>query len=339
MPTSPGDPAAPDAIDAELERILTSFDSHYTWRYGDVSKELRDLYEKSVREQWNATTELPWETSVDPEDELVPAAMDPLQDYAPFRKLPEKERTRFRHATLARQLSQFLHGGQGALLAASQLVGAVPWMEAKHYAASQTLDEARHVEVFSRYLHEKLEWEWPIDPNLKQLLDAVLLDGRWDFKYLGMQILVEGLAMAAFANLYQMADEPLLQALIHNVMRDEARHVAFGVLSLEGYYADMPGSERRDREDFIVEASLLMRDRLVGDELADVVGFDRRAVRAEILASPLMRGFRRQLFARVVPNVKRLGLLTPRVRAAWAEMEILHFEDRDPEAWDRALGL
>jgi len=339
MTTPSAGPGAPDAIDAELERILTSFDTHYTWRYGDVKKGLRDLYEKAKREQWNATTDLPWETPVEPESEIVPAAMDPLQGYAPWRKLSEKERAHFRHATLAWQLSQFLHGEQGALITASQLVAAVPWMDAKHYAASQTLDEARHVEVFSRYLREKLEWEWPVDANLKQLLDAVLTDSRWDFKYLGMQILVEGLAMAAFGNLHQMADEPLLQALIHNVMRDEARHVAFGVLSLEGFYADMPESERRDREDFIVEASWLMRDRLVADELACVLGFDRDAVRREILTSPLMSGFRRQLFARVVPNVKRLGLLTPRVRAAFAEMGVLGFEDADPEAWDRALGL
>jgi len=328
-----------DRLDAELETILTSFDTNYVWNYGSVKEGLRDLYEKAKREQWNGTTQLAWDTPVEPESEIIPPAINPLTGYAPFEKLTEKEKARLRHGQISLQLSQFLHGEQGALIVASQLVGGVPWIDAKYYAGSQTMDEARHVEVFSRYLHEKLEWEWPINPNLKQLLDAVLLDGRWDFKYLGMQILVEGLAMAAFANLHQMTDEPLLQALIHNVMRDEARHVAFGVLSLEGYYADMPESERRDREDFIVEASLLMRDRLVGDELADVVGFERRAVREEILASPLMRGFRRQLFARVVPNVKRLGLLTPRVRAAWAEMEILHFEDTDPEAWDRALGL
>ncbi len=154
-----------------------------------------------------------------------------------------------------------------------------------------------------------------------------------------MQILVEGLAMAAFSNLHSMTQEPLLKDLIHNVMRDESRHVAFGVLSLKGYYADMPENELRDREDFVIEACLLMRDRLVGEEVADVVGFDREDVYDLMIASPIMTQFRQALFARVVPKIKRLGLLTPRVRAAFQEMQIIQFEDIDPEAQDRALGL
>jgi len=332
-------PNAAQPVDAELDRILTSFDTHYAWRYGSVKEGLRELYEKAKREQWNGTTQLAWDTAVDPESEIVPAAFNPLEEYGPFKRCSAKEQAHFRHATLAWQLSQFLHGEQGALMTASQLVGCVPWIDAKYYASTQTMDEARHVEVFDRYLREKLEWEFPINEHLRKLLDVILTDSRWDFKYLGMQILVEGLAMAAFGNLYQLADEPLIKELIHYVMRDESRHVAFGVLSLEGFYRDMPASELRDREDFVIEASLLMRDRLIGDELADVLGFDRKEVRELILVSPILQGFRQQLFARVVPNVKRLGLLTPHVRAAFEQMQIVHFEDADTEAQDRALGL
>src|SRR4029453_17741117 len=173
------------------------------------------------------------------------------------------------------QLSQFMHGEQGALIVASQLVGAVPWMDAKFYASTQTMDEARHVEVFSRYLREKLEWEWPINPNLKKLLDTIILDSRWDMKYLGMQILVEGLAMAAFGTLYQLASEPLVKQLIPYGMKDEPRHgacggndesrpVGLGVMALKDYYRDMPSAELKDREEFVIEACHLMRDRLVG---------------------------------------------------------------------------
>jgi hypothetical protein len=222
---------------------------------------------------------------------------------------------------------------------ASQLVGAVPWIDAKYYAATQTMDEARHVEVFSRYLREKLEWEWPINENLKKLLDLIILDRRWDLKYLGMQILVEGLAMAAFANLHQLAREPLVKELLHYVMRDESRHVAFGVISLKDFYTDMPDAERRDREEFVIDACRLMRDRLVGEEVARSVGFDAAEVREIVLASPLMKMFRQSLFSRVVPNIKRLGLLTRPVRKAFEELEIIHFESVDPEAQDRALGF
>ena len=328
-----------DKLDRELETILTSFDTSYAWNYGSVKEGLRDLYEKAKRDQWNATQQLDWKTEVDPESEIIPAAVNPLQSFGPYQKLDAREKKRLQHAQISLQLSQFLHGEQGALIVASQLVGGVPWIDAKHYAATQTMDEARHVEVFSRYVSDKLEWEFPINENLKQLLDTILLDSRWDFKYLGMQILVEGLAMAAFGNLYQIAQEPLLKQLIHAVMRDESRHVAFGVLSLKGFYDDMPANELRDREDFVIEASLLMRDRLIGDELADVMGFDRTEVRNLILASPIMQAFRQGLFARVVPNINRLGLMTERVRSAYGEMGLLHFEDVDPEAADRAFGL
>jgi hypothetical protein len=326
-------------LDRELETILTSFDTSYAWNYGSVKEGLLDLYEKAKRDQWNATHQLDWSIQVDPESNIIPQQINPLAGYAPFEKLDAREKARLRHAQVALQLSQFLHGEQGALIVASQLVGAVPWIDAKYYASTQTMDEARHVEVFSRYLHEKLEWEWPINESLKELLDAAILDSRWDFKYLGMQIIIEGLAMAAFGNLYQIAQEPLLKDLIHYVMRDESRHVAFGVVSLSDYYVDMPENELREREDFIIYACELMRNRLVGNQIADVMGWDRREITDLVLSSPVGLAFRRMLFARVVPNLKRLGLISPRVRKAFEELEIIEFEDFDPEEQDRRLGL
>ena len=160
-----------------------------------------------------------------------------------------------------------------------------------------------------------------------------------------MQILVEGLAMAAFANLYQLAEEPLLKQLLHYVMRDEARHVAFGVLSLDGFYRDMPENELRDREDFIIDACRLMRDRLVGEDVADVMGFDREEVRRVSLEAPFLVAFRRSLFSRIVPNIKRLGLLSPRVRRAFEELAILELAfpnlpaESVPEGVDESANL
>jgi hypothetical protein len=326
-------------LDHELETVLASFDTNYVWNYGSVKEGLRDLYEKAKRDQWNGTTQLAWSTDVDPESEIIPQAINPIAAYGPYQKLNEKERARLRHAQIALQLSQFLHGEQGALIVASQLVGGVPWMDAKYYAGTQTMDEARHVEVFSRYLHDKLEWEWPINESLKELLDATIKDSRWDFKYLGMQIIIEGLAMAAFGNLYQLAQEPLLKELLKYVMKDESRHVAFGVLSLRDYYGDLPPSEMADREDFIIYACELMRNRLVGDQLADAMGWNRKEVQAVVLASVPAQMFRKVLFMRIVPNLKRLGLLTPKVRESFARLDILQFEDYDSEAADRQLGF
>src|SRR6185503_4421361 len=301
-------------LDEELETILTSFDSSYAWNYGSVKEGLRDLYEKAKRDQWNGTTQLAWDTSVDPEHGILPEIANPLAGYAPYERLNKKERDHLRHAQVALQLSQFLHGEQGALIVASQLVGAVPWIDAKYYAGTQTMDEARHVEVFSRYLNEKLQWQWPVNESLKELLDATITDSRWDFKYLGMQIIIEGLAMAAFGNLYQITREPLLKELVKYVMKDESRHVAFGVVSLSDFYDDMAANELRDREDFIIYSCELMRNRLVGDQIARAMGWNRDEVRDHVLASGPAMLFRRMLFARVVPNLKRLALPEPERR-------------------------
>lgn len=332
-------PAPGNDANQDLEEILTSFDSNYVWNYGSVKEGLRDLYEKAKREQWNSTTELAWSTPVDPESEIIPAQFNPLADYAPAQKLDEKERIRLQHALISNQLSQFLHGEQGALIVASQLVASVPWMDAKYYASSQTMDEARHVEVFAKYTNEKLEWEWPINPNLKELLDATITDSRWDFKFLGMQIIIEGLAMAAFGSLWKAAQEPLLKDLLKYVMKDESRHVAFGVLALRDHYAGMSAGEMRDREDFIIYACELMKNRLAGAEVGRAMGWNVEEVQKATLESHTGRMFRSMLFMRIVPNLRKLGLITPRVREAFERLEIIQFEHLDPADQDRELGL
>jgi len=194
------------------------------------------------------------------------------------------------------------------------------------------MDEARHVEVYDRYLREKLQKEWPINVHLKKMLDIVLKDSRWDFKYLGMQIILEGLAMAAFGQMRQLTTCPLLEQLITNVMRDESRHVAFGVVSLKGYFDEMSRAELRDREEFIVESCELMRDRLIAEEVYEYMGLPVKEVREVFLNSPLMIEFRKLLFSRVVPNIKRLGLLTPYVREGFDKLGILGYEDMPADA-------
>ena len=332
-------PETTNDTDQDLEIILTSFDSNYVWNYGTVKEGLRDLYEKAKREQWNSTTQLAWTTDVDPESEIVPRQLNPFADYGPAKKLDEKGQIRLAHAGIANQLSQFLHGEQGALVVASQLVGSVPWIDAKYYAASQTMDEARHVEVFARYVNEKLEWEWPINPNLKELLDATITDSRWDFKFLGMQVIIEGLAMAAFGSLWKMAQEPLLKDLLKYVMKDESRHVAFGVLALRDYYADLPPNEMRDREDFIIYACDLMKNRLAGGEVARAMGWPEQEVIDHVMSSEPGQVFRSMLFMRIVPNLRKLGLITPRVREAFERLDIIKFEHFDTDEQDRELGL
>ena len=321
------DPAA-----SESEMLSTTFDTAYTWNYGVVRQDLRNLYEKSKREQWNATDQLAWETSVDPEAELVPDFQIPIYGTHVWEKLTPGEIKKLRREALAWTLSQFMHGEQGALLATAQIVDAVPSFDAKLYGAAQVADEARHVEVYARYLQEKLTRQYPCNQHLKSLLDLILIDGRWDMKYLGMQIMVEGLAMAAFGYMHKVCSEPLLTDLTHYVMKDEARHVAFGVLALQEYYNDLPAKERRVREEFLYEGCRLMRDRLLMEDVWVEMGWNLNEVREIVLHSEQMKEFRKMLFSKIVPNVKRLGLLTPWVRERFAELDILKFEHEEASA-------
>jgi len=316
----------------QIELLSTTFDTTYTWNYEMVRRDLHNLYEKAKRDQWNASERLDWRLAVDPEAENLPDVQIPVYGTHIWEKLTPAEVRKLRGEQIRWSLSNFMHGEQGALLATAQVVDATPSMEAKFYGSTQVMDEARHLEVFSRYLHEKLGGTYPINANLKALLDQILTDSRWDMKYLGMQIMVEGLAMAAFGFMHKLCQEPLLTDLLHNVMRDESRHVAFGVLSLNDYFVQMSPHELREREEFLYEGCRLMRDRLLAEDVWETMGWPVAEVREIVLHSPQMVEFRKMLFSKIVPNVKRLGLLTPRVRERFAELDILQFEHMEASA-------
>jgi hypothetical protein len=227
-------------------------------------------------------------------------------------------------------LSQFLHGEQGALLCTAKIVETVPWYDAKLYASTQTMDEARHVEVFHRYIDEKLLGGFQVNAHLRMLLDDIIQDSRWDMTYLGMQVMVEGLALAAFGFLHQMTEEPLLKQMLRYVMSDEARHVAFGVLSLKEVYEGMTDQEMKDRQEFAFEAAIRMRDRFLSQEVWEKHGVNPRDVVPLVLNDPTRDVFQQMLFSKIVPNCKKLGLLDRNdkwLRHRFEEMNVIQFED------------
>jgi hypothetical protein len=236
------------------------------------------------------------------------------------------ERQKMNIETFSWTLSQFMHGEQGALLATAQLVDSVGDLDSKLYAASQVADEARHVDVYNRYVHGKIGFSYPVNPHLKTLLDMILKDSRWDMKFLGMQIMVEGLALAAFGMIRNNTNEPLLRELTAYVMGDEARHVAFGVLSLRDYYREQPESVKREREDFVFEAARLMRERFLFQEVWDKLGLPTKQCMDIALHNQGQVMFRQMLFAKIVPAIKKMDLLSERQRGHFAELGILQFE-------------
>jgi hypothetical protein len=310
----------------EIDHLETLLDLNYAWGYEDTRVELRDLYRRARRRQWNPDEVLDFGIDVDPEADNAPPMLHPLYGSPYYEKMSPREHAQTNVEMGRWTLSQFLHGEQGALMAASQLVPSVPDMDSKLYAATQVVDEARHVEVFHKYLSEKLEGAYPINPYLKELLDLILKDSRWDMKVLGMQIMVEGLALSAFGLMRANSTEPLLVELTRYVMMDEARHVAYGVLALRDLYADMSESEIREREDFIYEAAVLMRDRFLMDEVWETLGLPVEECRQIVLHNPAHTMFRQMLFSKVVPAIKRIGLLSDRQRQRFQDLGILHFE-------------
>jgi hypothetical protein len=315
------------------DKLEVKEDLTYTWDYACQRSDLRVLYEKSKDLLWNARTALPWDTHVDPGAENVPDHMNPLSDTSIWHKLdPKKEIPEVRRHQSAYMFSNFLHGEQGALLATSQIVELAPTADAKFYAAAQVFDEARHVEAYDRYLREKVELVYPITKPLKELLDMILTDARWDFKFLGMQIMVEGLALGAFGMIHQTTNEPLIKQITQLIMQDEARHVAFGVLSLKDMYKEMSPSELRDREDFVILSSKLMYERLIGQDVWERLGFPKDECEAAVKRSVSMQLFRKLCFSKIVPNVKRLGLLTPYVRKGFEELDVIEYEHWEASA-------
>jgi len=319
------------------EQCRVPQDVAYNWEYDVTRAKLIRLYENAVRDQWSATQRLDWSVDVDPQSELVPDMGIGIYGSPIWEKLTKAEREKLRHEAITWQLCQFLHGEQGALLATAQIVDTVPWYEAKQYGATQVMDEARHVEVYRRFVQQKLEHEYPINPQLKQLLDTILSDSRWDIKFLGMQIMVEGLALAAFGVIRDTTTNPLLRDLTAAVMEDESRHVAFGVLSLREFCQNVSDKERLEREDFVYEAAVLMRDRILNREVWERMGLDADQCIALSLESPLAKEFRRRLFSKIVPNVKSLGLLSDRQRARFADLGILEFEHGTTSDVDQAI--
>ena len=305
----------------------------FTWEYEDERSKLLALYDKGKKQQWDAAERIDWSIDLDPEnpqeidDRLIPIYGSPLWD-----RLTKGEKVNLRRHQQAQSLSQFMHGEQGALMAAARIVQMVPDLDAKFYAATQVMDEARHVEAYARLLNEKLGIAYPITPGLASLLETVLTDRRWDMTYLGMQILIEGLALAAFQRIRDYAKNPLAASVNAYVMQDEARHVAFGRLALRDYYPQLGDAERDEREEFVVEACYHMRDRFNQKELWENLGLPVKDAIEATMASETMKLFRKRLFSRIVPTVKDIGLWGSRVQKAFSDMGAIEFAEVDGEA-------
>ncbi|MEV4431510.1 diiron oxygenase [Streptomyces sp. NPDC049555] len=302
--------------------------ARFSWDYDEGRARLLALYQKGKDKQWDATKRIAWDTEVDPYDPLgVPDENLTVFGTPYWDRMSEQNKRDLRRHYASWQFSQFLHGEQGALVCATRIVEAVPDLDAKFYSATQAMDEARHVEIYSRFLHEKIGMLYPVNPNLQSLLEDTLRDSRWDMPCLGMQVLIEGLALAAFGMLRDSTEKPLPKQILAYVMQDEARHVAFGRMALRDYYRQLTDAERREREEFVIEGCYLMRDRLRGEEVLADFGIPAAEAAELSERSEYLQIFRKLLFSRIVPCVKDIGLWGERLQRAYADMGVFEMGD------------
>ncbi len=330
-----GDFEAVDFVDAQqIERLRQQLDVdvpldlHWTWDYGHEVEELRDLYEKGKRGQWNAESDIDWSAPF-PRDTwflppkgllLLPSMLVEMgADEATCRAAAWDE--------FAHTLSQLLHGEQAALQLCGQLTNVCPTMDAKFAAGAQVIDEVRHIEVLSKFLQRKMGVLYPVNPTIKVLFDKLLSAPTWKLKTLGMQCLFEGIAVGIFDQIAAATSHPLLHDILRRVQIDEARHAAFGILVMRRVVRESTAAERAAMEDFafsVLECLNANQQLDMLRVLGPKYGLDAENVVQMVLAMPNWPAINSEMYMHtVVPNLRRLGLLTERTEPEWRRLGML----------------
>ena len=336
-------PVEDEGINPEdvVEIFNTPLTGSYNWDYTVQDNRIKKLYELGKEKNWNVEEDINWneEEGINPDSDAAAFMFfdEQWKGHKDYEKLTTEQRKEFVKDLNNWTLSQLLHGEQGALLVASQLTSCAPTFNAKLYAASQTFDEARHVEAFNKYIQTRVGRMFPIGTQLKALLDKILTDERWDLKFIGMQIIIEGLALAIFNTIKQTTTDPVLRNLLTLIIRDEARHVTFGVNYLESFVHTLTPQEKEEREDFCLEACTVLRNRFKQYDVWENWGFDVEYTDSYITDNDLNTQFQELLFTRIMPNLKKVGLLPDRLLPKYDMLGISRFQSGESDyetSWD-----
>jgi hypothetical protein len=293
----------------------------WTWNYGSEVEELRRLYEKGKVNQWNAETDLDWDAPCSKDEFIVSPEMSLLAQATKLMGKDEATQKAAAFDEINYLLSQLLHGEQAALQLCGQLTNVCDKMDEKWYAASQVIDEARHIEAFSKFMQRKMGTIYPIAGTLKTLLDILLEAETAQKKTLGMQTLFEGMAVGIMDMLRSQCRNPLLVETLRRVEQDEARHAAFGVLMMRRVVRDASQDEKSEMEDWafsILEALNANQQLDMLHALGPKYGLDPELITRSMLG---MEGWSTvnsmPYMHTVVPNLRNLGLITERTESQW----------------------
>jgi hypothetical protein len=309
--------------------IPGSLDVTLTWNYSTAHPQVRRLIAESSAQQWNPDG-LDWRGGGDEQPPAIATEYGRAAfEAAPFAAGRPDLWRRFRREQQAWMVGQFLHGEQSAMVTCARLTETLPDIVTKAYAAVQAAEEARHVLVFDRYTRERVEVPYPVSPAFATLLGQLLRDSRWDILALGMHVMVESVALAAFRLASTSFHDPLIRRITHFAARDEARHVAFGTLLLDGVYGGLTLAERAEREEFVLEAAELLSRHHLMTEVWQRLEVDAQLGAHYERTTEMMVTYRATLFARVIRTLTRLGLMTPRVQQGLATIGVMRTPERD----------
>ena len=315
-----------------VEIFQTPLTGCYNWDYTVQDNRIKKLYELGKELNWNVETDIDWSPPYNGVNSDEFDQQNSEWDRHPqYIKWDKEKRKQFQIDNTSWALSQFLHGEQGALLVASQLASCAPTFNAKLYAASQTFDEARQVEAFNKSWQTRINRMLPLKLSLKGLLDKILTDPRWDLKFIGMQVIIEGLALAAFNAAKGATVDPVLRDMLGLIIRDEARHVTFGISYLTDFVQTLSEEEKLERAQFALEACIVSRNRLTAIDVWKKYELDIDYTAHYTKNNLAQVQFQNILFSRIMPNLKKIGLLPESIRPQYAEMGLLGYADSDSD--------
>ena len=312
--------------DGEPIKWNFSVDAFMSQTYDFSNDSLNALYQKTKATQWDVNTDIDWSYELNPDNPLgMPDGTLLIYGTDVWNKMNEKNRAEIRHHSQGWTLSQVLHGEQAALICASKLAVAEESLSARLCAAGQIIDEARHIEAFGRLVNNKLPISYPMSKALKGLLEETITTSKLDMTNLGMQVLVEGIALSLFQSMVAYTKDPFIKDLMTRIQRDEARHFAIGRITLGSVYKEMSSTERKEREEFVVEGAYTLYEHLCADDIWEPMGLSKKECSHLVRSSEVANSMRRSIFRRLVPTIREMGLLTPRVSDAFEKLKVLDY--------------
>ncbi len=319
-------------VHPKTHTVSATVDAIFTHELAPKNQDMRGLYEKAKRDQWNASSDIDWKLDVDPDGGIFPDGLIDIHGTKYWDKMSPRERNELNRHFSAWRISQLMYGEEFAMLVCSQLVNVIPDIDGKFFMATQVVDEARHSEVLTRYLLDKVGVTYPLTASLRNLFDNILALPQWYFKTVGTQLVAETLAVSLFRMLEQHSQDPLVSSICKRILADEARHMGFGMLSLPGQMEQLSPQELREVEDFACDAAAGLLGGQFPREAYEAVGFNKaeiediKKLRHEVARKNehmlFRQFFKKDFHASLWNNMTRVGLLSERAVSKLANMGI-----------------